>query len=374
MTLPLYRTANESPPSRTATAHAGLWFDKFCNTWTDRWSMSADGDGHDNPKLKWISTVTNGAIGQADLIEEATHRLARLAERRGGRWLVFTTESQFVTGLGRSHPVENGFAWHPTLGAPYLPGSSVKGLVRGWAKQEQAEKEEIDLLLGARDKVGAIGFMDVLPVASARLEADVMTPHYAGWNKDDPPGDWRSPTPIPFLVTAVGTSFLFAIVPLCRASGDDMELVESWLCGALEWTGAGAKTAVGYGRFGRDDEKRAGLQRRCAELEQNRQGRIRHEREAREREEFLASLSSVEREIEGLLANRQDRAMPDTTAIHQQIESGRWSGEQKIEAAQWLKARMKTNGVWKETTQARRPDRDREYQRTLQIMGWLNRE
>jgi len=41
--------------------------------------------------------------------------------------------SRFATGLGREHPIENGFAWHPALGTPFLSGSSVKGLVRAWA-------------------------------------------------------------------------------------------------------------------------------------------------------------------------------------------------------------------------------------------------
>ncbi len=351
MTLPLYHAASESPPRRAVRAHAGLWFDKFCDRWTRDWSMSADREGRgSNPKLDWIGTVTTGVVGEPDLIEETAHRSARLAKRRGGQWMVFSTESRFVTGLGRSHPVENGFAWHPTLGTPYLPGSSVKGLVRAWTKQEQTEKEKIDLLLGKQNSVGCLGFMDALPIGPVQLEADVITSHYAAWSASEPPGDWRSPTPIPFLVTAPETSFLFAVVPRRHVSDDDMVLVASWLSDALEWTGAGAKTAVGYGRFYRDDEKEQVLQRRFAELEQDRHEHIRHEREAREREELLASLSPVHREIQELLANRQDRAMPETTAIHQQIESGRWSGEQKIEAAQWLKARMKANGIWKETT------------------------
>ena len=32
-----------------------------------------------------------------------------------------------------------------------------------------------------------------------------MTPHFAGWTEQGPPGDWLSPTPIPFLTTAAGT-------------------------------------------------------------------------------------------------------------------------------------------------------------------------
>ena len=178
-----------------------------------------------NPKLNWIKTVAGKSIGQTNLIEEASLRLARLAERRGGRWLLFTAESRFATGLGRSHPVENGFAWHPTLGTLYLSGSSVKGMVRAWARGEGVEKETIDRILGKQEEVGSISFMDALPVGPVQLEADVMTPHYAGWDANDPPGDWRSPTPIPFLATASETSFLFAIAPRGDAGDKDVELV-----------------------------------------------------------------------------------------------------------------------------------------------------
>ena len=84
-----------------------------------------------------------------------------------------------MTGLGRSHPVENGFAWHPTLGMPYLPGSSVKGMVRAWAEQEtdpRPASEELDRLLGKQNSAGSVCFLDALPIKPVKLEADVMTP------------------------------------------------------------------------------------------------------------------------------------------------------------------------------------------------------
>ncbi len=370
MTLPLYRAASCKPPGsgQGDYAHAGLWFDKFCDTWTAEWSMS--GGGATNPKLAWIETVSKRPVGKRDQIEEFAARHALLAQRLGGRALVFTAESRFVTGLGRSHPVENGFAWHPSLGVPYLSGSSVKGMVRAWAEREadpRPESSTVDTLLGKPDRVGSLCFMDAVPIAPVHLEADVMTPHYGGWNPADPPGDWRSPNPVPFLVTPAGTSFLFGIAPLRAASNDHLELIESWLCDALEWAGAGAKTAVGYGRFFRDDE-------RLADLERQREERLRQEREKRAREERLASMSPVEREIQEQLDNRQDPGMPSTTVIYQAIESGLWSGEQKREAARWLQAKMKSDGIWKESTKARKPQRDKSYRRTLQVIRWLNGE
>lgn len=333
MTRPLPKLAARYPNTRPPEGHAGLWFDKFCDQWRVRgtsWSMKSEkgGDG-DNPKRKWIDTLTTGKVGTKHQIDECTSRLMRLVDRREGRCAVFTTESRFVTGLGRSHPVENGFTWHPTLGTPCLPGSSVKGLVRAWARLDadsSPPSETVAHLLGDRGRAGGISFLDAIPIAPVQLEADVMTPHYAGWTRNEPPGDWCSPTPIPFLVTAAGTPFLFGVVPCRTVLDDDLCAVMSWLCSALAWTGGGAKTAVGYGRFGRDDDKTAALMQRLRDQDAEHEERVRAERKARERETRLAAFTPIEREIEEVIDNRQDRNMPEVVAIMQAVESGRWAG------------------------------------------------
>ena len=139
----------------------------------------------------------------------------------------------------------------------------------------------------------------------------------------------------------------------------------------MEWAGAGAKTAVGYGRLARDEARVQEFRDSLGEADRQREERARQEMEARAREERWASLSPVEQQIEDILDNRQDRNMPETTALYQAIESGRWSRDEKLEAARWLEDRMKAGGLWKPTTNARRPERDREHRRTLQVMRWL---
>ncbi len=232
MSRPLYSAAVEQPADRDPRGHVGLWFDKFCNRWRvtgDSWNMSSGG-ANDNPKLEWLQSLAGrGAIGAQDQIKECALRLKGLSVRRGGRAAVFTTEYRFVTGLGRSNPVENGFAWHPTLGTPYLPGSSVKGLVRSWAEEDADPGPDAQMparLFGDTGRAGSVCFLDAVPTAPVRLEADVMTPHYAGWSERNPPGDWRPPNPIPFLTTAAETPFLFAIVPCRAVADDDLNTVE----------------------------------------------------------------------------------------------------------------------------------------------------
>ena len=286
MTLPLYRTASQRPRIRDPGGHAGLWFDKFCDRWTvnsSDWTMRSGQSDQGNPKLEWIRTVTNGTVGASDQITAYVLRMLRLIDGRDGRAEVFTTESRFVTGLGRSHPVENGFVWHPTLGTPFLPGSSVKGLIRSWAKADadpRPDRETLARLLGEPGDAGRVCCLDAVPLGPVKLEADVMTPLHAGWDDCDPPGDWRSPTPVPFLATAAETPFLFGLVPCDGVTKNDLETVSMWLRDALAWAGGGAKTAVGYGRFCPDDEQTGCLTQRLKD-EKHKRRADREQQEAR---------------------------------------------------------------------------------------------
>ena len=290
MNRPLCKSATLKPEKLDREGHAGLWFDKYCDAWHvngDAWTLSScTKNGKEiNPKLDWINSVTKMEIGERHQLDKYALRLARLIEKRGGRADVFATESRFVTGLGRSHPVENGFAWHPTLGTPYLPGSSVKGMVRAWAKTEEKQaldQDSLKRLFGTPGGVGGICFLDAVPTISVRLEADVMTPHYAGWSADEPPGDWMSPTPIPFLATVAGTPFLFAIVSRGNVSEADLNLVSCLLRSALEWAGGGAKTAIGYGRFRHDEKQTRDFKQRLIDEDQR-------QREEQARKEAMRS-------------------------------------------------------------------------------------
>ena len=257
---PLYRTASSAVPNRPTTAHAGLWYDKFCHGWHDpkrKQNEQLVWQRAECKKVEWIQTVaTQQAIGDPPLISQYAVRQKLLVDRLGGMCLRFQAESRFVTGLGREHPVENGFAWHPTLGTPYLPGSSIKGMLRAWAIMEE-QRNLAHRILGCQElpdgtdgRVGTVILFDAIPLGPVKLEVDVMTPHYSDYyGSGDIPGDWLSPVPVPFLVVAAGTVFQFAIAPRTGDGKEHLEPVAEWLKNALQWLGAGAKTAVGYGRF-----------------------------------------------------------------------------------------------------------------------------
>ena len=365
MVRPLYQPRSGAFPKRDERGHAGLWYDKFCDRWSIKtWQLEAKDPA--TGKLGWIKTLTGQPLGQRQQLQEACTRLIQLATCRGGKVLVLRSESRFVTGLGRSHPIENGFAWHPTLGTPYLPGSSIKGMVRAWAKQEdpQADTAMLNRIFGAAGKSGALSFLDAVPTEPMRVEADVMTPHYAGWSPQDPPGDWRSPVPVPFLVTAAGMPLLFSLIPCDTLEPSDLERVMGWLADALAWAGAGAKTAVGYGRMVLDQDTTS-----------QRVEEVRKEQTARQAEiaraERLATLDPLERELEEIAAAETNLA-PYRTWI-KAVQSGRWSAQRADEkrVLQMIVNAMKGGGVWKETSAKKQPSKDKEYQLTLQVKDLL---
>lgn len=297
MNIPLPRATSQAA-TWTGSGHAGLWFDKFCQTWNHQWKIDAPA------KKGWLATLAkqDKRIGNASLLTEHAQRAAILAKALGGICSYFRTQGRFATGLGREHPIENGFAWHPSLGVPYLPGSSVKGLVRAWAHRwEKVDADTEYHAFGgkASEQVGSVIFFDALPTKPVQLEADVMTPHYGPYYQDQSgktaPGDWHSPTPIPFLTVAANQSFLFALAPRTPSEADReaCQIVAQWLATALLELGAGAKTAVGYGRFVPDPEAEADA--RQAEEEAARKKK--EEAEAAAFAATLADLSPLAREL-----------------------------------------------------------------------------
>lgn len=259
---PLYSTASKAAASCPPLAHAGLWYDKFCHCWNDAAWKRGERPNWNKPEVQkadWIRTIVNRSLaGDAAVLNEFAKRQESLVKAMQGKCLRLQTESRFVTGLGREHPVENGFAWHSMLGTPYLPGSGIKGLVRAWGAEWGGALEELlTEVLGSQtrdqsrtEQAGSVIFFDAIPLAPVKLEIDVMTPHYSEYYQEGkPPGDWMNPTPIPFLVVAQGMPFQFSFAPRTSIGKGHMEIVETWLRESLQWLGAGAKSAIGYGRF-----------------------------------------------------------------------------------------------------------------------------
>lgn len=271
MTLPIYQ--GNHPTTRPSNANRGLWYTRFYKGFNTRWEIDEES------KLSWIKENA-GACGNDQELEAHAKRMKHLTAALGGYCADFDTVWHFATGLGISHPVENGFAWHHSLGVPFLAASGVKGLLRGWTEcwrdfdNEEVRQATITRCFGASASdsdsgAGNLIFFDALPIERVHITADIMTPHMGKWYEQGhdirgpqdystkTPADWYSPVPVPFLVVKKAV-FRFMIAP--RLIGDEaadaqaltdardtMQQLEQ----ALEWLGAGAKTAAGYGRMER---------------------------------------------------------------------------------------------------------------------------
>lgn len=263
--LPLYQN-HQVPKALSPDAHSGLWFNKMVNTWdlklltTEAPARGPQAERLLN-KVGWLETLDKRAVGDPARLQEAVDRLQQLAGQLQGLHRNLTTVWRFATGLGLPHPVENGMVWHHTLGVPYLPGSAVKGVVRAWATQwaDDIDPDLVQRLLGPEGKddraAGEVIFFDALPTRPVRLVMDYMTPHYAPYYQSargaplEPPADWHSPNPIPFLTVAENQTFCFAVAPRRAGAGNQAAQAMAWLVAAPETPGAGAKTSAGYGQF-----------------------------------------------------------------------------------------------------------------------------
>jgi len=243
--IPLYREIANRDFQIPDQANIGLVFEKYFGTSKDKKHTELE---------KFEKKKFN-----IELINELAERQRNLVEHQGGRLLFLKNENaRFVTGMGRMHFVENGFAFHPLSGTPYLPGSSLKGAVRAWTRiveEENAQNISTEIFGSSIDGVGNYVFLDLLPIIPPKLVVEIMTPHYSDYYQgEDAPGDWQDPNPIPFLAVEKGCEWQLAVLPrnATAAYEENMEQVFQLVKDSLSILGVGAKTAVGYGRFEED--------------------------------------------------------------------------------------------------------------------------
>ncbi|MEM8527887.1 MAG: type III-B CRISPR module RAMP protein Cmr6 [Bacteroidota bacterium] len=184
---------------------------------------------------------------------------------------------RFIVGLGGASVYETSMTLHHIYGFPYIPASSVKGILRNYLIQTHFEhegaaiqNEDFCTIFGCPAKVdiaqangsklpfasdtgeaqrGRIVFFDAYPTQAPQIKPDIMNPHYPEWyGAGKAPDDTQSPVPIYFL-TVEKTPFQFLIGSKTISMQHTFwgKTLLDWLKEALEENGIGAKTAVGYG-------------------------------------------------------------------------------------------------------------------------------
>lgn len=359
-------------------SHPGLLLQRYLH-------HSAAGDLGDPEHKQQVLRAAINAATNADVRDLYAAAFSRWKSQVEGMPLTasnqLTTDARLIVGLGSENVLEAGIRLHHTYGFPIIPGSALKGLAahycdRVWGERDQTnpsndalkfrgQREEDrgrnppgdfhKLLFGATDDRGCIIFHDAwyVPESDDRpLKLDVMTPHHSGWNDindPDPPSDFDSPVPVPFL--SVAGTFHVAISwcgPPIDEATDWRDLALACLRDALCDWGIGGKTSSGYGRF---DRKRA---------EQNQLEQEAARQKAQEDADFKASLDDASEPLRRLKTRQRNEAwQPDPSNpkmlqgladfVDQQRQSDEGLPDDCVEwIRDWLESMPGYKGVWAE--------------------------
>lgn len=155
-------------------------------------------------------------------------------------------------------PLEISISWDPVLNLPYIPSSSLKGVVRSYVSSIKSNISGIPInkFFGDSEGVGLVVFFDTYPIeckGESLIEPDVITPHYKEISEEIDETS-SSPTPIIYPTIAPNT-VLATIIALNYRYEEDKPLINHKV--AYEFIkyaqealtqGIGAKTTLGYGR------------------------------------------------------------------------------------------------------------------------------
>ncbi|OZG70351.1 type III-B CRISPR module RAMP protein Cmr6 [Hahella sp. CCB-MM4] len=173
---------------------------------------------------------------------------------------VMKLENRMLIGLSGTGALETGCTLSHCHGMPYIPGSSIKGVVRAWAEKQLPGKQKIiQQLLGTPQNellpnlAGVVNFHDAwwIPNNQKPFVQEIVTSHHKDYYADGgatPASDLDSP--VPNALIGVRGSFLFVLEGRTEYTGPAMKMLKR----ALQENGIGAKTASGYG-YMRPDQK-----------------------------------------------------------------------------------------------------------------------
>jgi CRISPR-associated protein Cmr6 len=151
-------------------------------------------------------------------------------------------------------------ALHPVYGVPYIPASTLKGILRAWMKDNPKEVpvDEVDRILGfidrkadpktqekyehPRSSLGTVQFFDAFPKKPC-LDIDVVTPNWS-WRGTEEVGYQAAPHAF---LTMNCPTLVIGLASTSLGNEEDVELAMLWLEEALA-RGLGSRTSAGYGR------------------------------------------------------------------------------------------------------------------------------
>ena len=206
-------------------------------------------------------------------LEQQDHYIRALSSQGITTFIIKAeTTSPFITGLGSGHPTETGMILDRNIGVPYIPATSIKGVLRLACAINLAKNNEEYAKNGIvpddaptlvkyfgsmsqdekKQTRGQLMFLDAYPKGVFSLKVDIINPHFGNYYNGEhkQPVETGIPKPKKFLTVAEGTTFVFrcAFIPLKEDTCNETE-VRAMFTTAFETVGFGGKTAIGYGRF-----------------------------------------------------------------------------------------------------------------------------
>lgn len=146
-------------------------------------------------------------------------------------------------------------AMHQVYGVPYVPASSIKGVVRDWAEQQDNEiKSKVQEMFGyisqnSKDDPGAIArvqFLDAFPTKPC-LSLDIANPQWHWPKKPTDPQIITYKAEPHTLLSLQNALLMIGLKATSRGNGSDVEVVKKWVLEALKM-GLGSRISAGYGR------------------------------------------------------------------------------------------------------------------------------
>lgn len=133
--------------------------------------------------------------------------------------------------------------FHPVYGVPYIPSSSLKGILRAWARANKSPSDVERLLGDIKTGIGCVQIFDAFPTQPC-LDLDVATPQWS-WSGDRVPYQ-----PVPHVsLSLLKPTFKIGLAPTHRGTARDVQQVRGWIERSLV-LGVGSRIGSGYGRTG----------------------------------------------------------------------------------------------------------------------------
>ncbi|SHL00543.1 type III-B CRISPR module RAMP protein Cmr6 [Fibrobacter sp. UWB12] len=230
----------------------GLAFDKFISQF----------DVHDpNIKKELLEKFSryrlNGELKQSYSYAFDEWKKAVNNQAQQGTAIAFDIVSltRIMLGSGNTSALEVGVHLNKPWGVPYISGSSIKGILASFLRKTGTlSLESLDYVnifggnYDGKKYSGSVVFNDawLYPDCDSWFERDIINPHYQKYYSGERfPDGMESPIPVQTLALSSGLSFFVSM----QGPDNLLQYLKDVLRQAFYEIGAGAKTAVGYGRF-----------------------------------------------------------------------------------------------------------------------------